>query len=219
MFVASPARDEPTCPAPFIRALQPPRYRAPKRAYELMAAFDASHLSIHNPQSHQQLPAEAAAAAGAAAGVTGAARVLTSAAAAAAVPAAVPDGNVTTVNAATATAAAGGNAAAAAAAAPPDSDRACNPASRVAAKQEADGDDVLAITFRPFWDTPELHFKLRHNTRMRHVFAAFAARTGTQVDDLRFVHMGTRLQNFDTPRSWAMEDGDIVDVFPPQVGD
>lgn len=168
-----------------------------------MAAFDTSHLSIHNPQSRQQLPAEVGAAAGAAAAAAApAVAVATAATAASAVAARHSDAA----------------AAAAAAAVAPDSKRACHPPSRVAVKQDADGDAALVIILRDLQGS-QTHFKVKQSTLMRQVFAAYAEKTGTELDGIRFVFDAHRLSGLETVGSLGLEDGDIINVYLMQFGD
>ena len=46
-----------------------------------------------------------------------------------------------------------------------------------------------------------------------------ATTVGMRLQSIRFLHLGQRLRNEDTPHELDMEEGDDIDVFMEQCGD
>lgn len=68
-------------------------------------------------------------------------------------------------------------------------------------------------------DGNQVQFKVLPATLLHKVFDAYASRMSAQLDDLRFVYRGYRLDGHDDVQHYGIEDQDIVDVVVHQVGD
>jgi len=64
----------------------------------------------------------------------------------------------------------------------------------------------------------EVFFKIKRNTRLSKLQAAYATKVGKDVGSIRFLYDGTRINEDDTPASLDMEDNDTIDVMVEQVG-
>jgi hypothetical protein len=65
----------------------------------------------------------------------------------------------------------------------------------------------------------ETYFKVKPQTRMDKVFNAFATKKDFNCNSLKFMIDGERMQDWDTPQSLGLEDGDQIDVMLEQRGD
>ncbi|KAH0438419.1 ubiquitin family protein [Colletotrichum camelliae] len=61
-------------------------------------------------------------------------------------------------------------------------------------------------------------FKIKRDTRMQKVMAAFCERQGKDSKSVRFIFDGTRLVEDDTPRSLDLEDDDVIEAQQEQIG-
>jgi small ubiquitin-related modifier len=68
-------------------------------------------------------------------------------------------------------------------------------------------------------DNSEVHFKIRMNTKLVKVFAAFCTRKALDEDSVRFLFKGQRMAPYHTGESWDMEDGDEIQAMMEQMGD
>ena len=64
----------------------------------------------------------------------------------------------------------------------------------------------------------ELQFKVRRNTKLLKLFAAYAQRKNEAVGALRFKYDGVRIENDDTAETLGIEDLDSIDCFMHQTG-
>mmetsp|Transcript_96898 Transcript_96898/g.209026 ORF Transcript_96898/g.209026 Transcript_96898/m.209026 type:complete len:91 (-) Transcript_96898:182-454(-) len=64
----------------------------------------------------------------------------------------------------------------------------------------------------------ELAFKVKRNTKMSKIMAAYADRKGIPENTLRFTLDGQAINRDDTPKMLEMEEGDQIDVFLQQTG-
>ncbi|OSX62730.1 hypothetical protein POSPLADRAFT_1180820 [Postia placenta MAD-698-R-SB12] len=64
----------------------------------------------------------------------------------------------------------------------------------------------------------EVFFKIKRNTKLSKLQGAYAAKVGKDVNSIRFLYDGTRINDDDTPASLDMEDNDTIDVMVEQVG-
>ncbi|KZT30125.1 ubiquitin-like protein [Neolentinus lepideus HHB14362 ss-1] len=64
----------------------------------------------------------------------------------------------------------------------------------------------------------EVFFKIKRNTKLSKLQAAYAAKVGKDVSSIRFLYDGQRINEEDTPASLDMEDNDTIDVMVEQVG-
>ena len=82
----------------------------------------------------------------------------------------------------------------------------------------SDGGPVLTIRIRD-QTGEETYFKVKPQTRMDKVFNAFATKKDFNCNSLIFVIDGERMQDWDTPQSLGLEDGDQIDAMLEQRGD
>jgi len=64
----------------------------------------------------------------------------------------------------------------------------------------------------------EVFFKIKRNTKLSKLQAAYANKVGKDVGTIRFLYDGNRINDDDTPLSLEMEDNDTIDVMVEQVG-
>jgi len=64
----------------------------------------------------------------------------------------------------------------------------------------------------------EVFFKIKRNTKLSKLQAAYANKVGKDVGTIRFLYDGNRINDDDTPASLEMEDNDTIDVMVEQVG-
>jgi len=64
----------------------------------------------------------------------------------------------------------------------------------------------------------ETFFKIKKTTKMSKVFNTYAQRKGVQVNSLRFLLDGDRIQNDDTPAKLELDDQDQIDCMLEQMG-
>lgn len=64
----------------------------------------------------------------------------------------------------------------------------------------------------------EIFFKIKRTTPLRRLMEAFAKRQGKEMDSLRFLYDGVRLQPDQTPDDLDMEDNDIIEAHREQIG-
>ncbi|KAI0978272.1 hypothetical protein GJ496_005546 [Pomphorhynchus laevis] len=67
-------------------------------------------------------------------------------------------------------------------------------------------------------DGNEVHFKVKATTSMAKLTKSYAERMGVQLQSLRFMFDGNRINEKDTPKELEMEDGDVIEVYQEQVG-
>jgi small ubiquitin-related modifier len=64
----------------------------------------------------------------------------------------------------------------------------------------------------------EVFFKIKRSTKLSKLQGAYASKVGKDVNSIRFLYDGTRINDDDTPASLDMEDNDTIDVMVEQVG-
>ncbi|EAU83554.1 hypothetical protein CC1G_04810 [Coprinopsis cinerea okayama7 len=64
----------------------------------------------------------------------------------------------------------------------------------------------------------EVFFKIKRSTKLSKLQGAYASKVGKDVNSIRFLYDGSRIQEDDTPASLDMEDNDTIDVMVEQVG-
>ena len=64
----------------------------------------------------------------------------------------------------------------------------------------------------------ETFFQIRKSTTMSKIFHAYARRMGVQLVSLRFLFKGNRIQDYETPEHWQMENNDQIDCTLKQTG-
>lgn len=67
-------------------------------------------------------------------------------------------------------------------------------------------------------DGSVVHFKIKKNTALRKLMAAYCDRTGIKMESTRFRFDGQPINETDTPSALEMEEGDSIDVFQSQTG-
>lgn len=76
------------------------------------------------------------------------------------------------------------------------------------------------IYFLFFWKQTgeETFFKIKKSTKMQKVFETYAQRKGVQVNSLRFMLDGERIDPTQTPKMLELDDQDQIDCLLEQVG-
>ena len=64
----------------------------------------------------------------------------------------------------------------------------------------------------------EVFFKIKRSTKLSKLQGAYANKVGKDVNSIRFLYDGARINDDDTPSSLDMEDNDTIDVMVEQVG-
>jgi hypothetical protein len=64
----------------------------------------------------------------------------------------------------------------------------------------------------------EVAFKVRNTTRFIKLMRAYAAKVGADLQSIRFLFDGARIQEDATPEQLEMEDGDVIDAMVAQTG-
>ncbi|KAJ8092063.1 SUMO protein smt3 [Marasmius tenuissimus] len=64
----------------------------------------------------------------------------------------------------------------------------------------------------------EVFFKIKRSTKLSKLQGAYASKVGKDVNSIRFLYDGARINDTDTPASLDMEDNDTIDVMVEQVG-
>uniref|UniRef100_A0A7S2UU84 Ubiquitin-like domain-containing protein n=1 Tax=Fibrocapsa japonica TaxID=94617 RepID=A0A7S2UU84_9STRA len=81
------------------------------------------------------------------------------------------------------------------------------------------GEENNTITIRVRDQTgEETFFKVKKTTRMEKVFTTYASRKGVQVNALRFLLDGERVNPAHTPKMLDLEDQDQIDCMLEQQG-
>ena len=92
--------------------------------------------------------------------------------------------------------------------------RLCTPAAPAAPPA---GGDQIHLTIKD-QDGAEVHFRVRHTTVFRSIFAAYCAKKSLLEDHVRFLFDGRRIRASETPEDLDMEEGDAIDAMMEQVG-
>ncbi|KAL0958641.1 hypothetical protein HGRIS_013978 [Hohenbuehelia grisea] len=59
----------------------------------------------------------------------------------------------------------------------------------------------------------EVFFKIKHSTKLRELQGGYANQVGKNVNSIRFLYDGDRIQEDDTPASLSMDDNDTINVM------
>ena len=62
-------------------------------------------------------------------------------------------------------------------------------------------------------------FKMKKTIPMSRLMNAYCQRQGVNLNAVRFIFDGSRINSSQTPEDLEMEDGDVIDVMMEQVGD
>jgi len=87
----------------------------------------------------------------------------------------------------------------------------------MSAEEKGEPDNTITVTVNYENDAP-MFFKIKKETKMSKVMAAYANRKGNAVGSLKFMFDGNRLNDNDTPKMLEMEEGDQIDVYLEQTG-
>ncbi len=68
-------------------------------------------------------------------------------------------------------------------------------------------------------DGNEIFFKMKKTTPMSRLIDAYCQRQGVNLNAVRFIFDGSRINSSQTPEDLEMEDGDVIDVMMEQAGD
>ncbi|KAL5490616.1 SMT3 [Sanghuangporus weigelae] len=64
----------------------------------------------------------------------------------------------------------------------------------------------------------EVFFKIKRSTKLSKLQTAYAHKIGKEVNTIRFLYDGERINEDDTPNSLEMEDNDTIDVMVERQG-
>ena len=67
-------------------------------------------------------------------------------------------------------------------------------------------------------DGSVVQFKIKRRTPLKKLMSAYCERMGKQMNSLRFVFDGNRINEDDTPSTLDMTDDDQIEVFQDQIG-
>ncbi|RDD38767.1 Small ubiquitin-related modifier [Trichoplax sp. H2] len=67
-------------------------------------------------------------------------------------------------------------------------------------------------------DNTEVHFKIKRNTQLKKLKAAYCERQGVPIGSLRFLFDGQRINDDMSPKQLEMEDDDVIEVYTEQLG-
>ncbi|PVF96615.1 ubiquitin-like protein [Serendipita vermifera] len=81
-------------------------------------------------------------------------------------------------------------------------------------KQESEPINIRVVTSQG----DEVFFKIKTNTKLTKLRSAYAQKVGKDLNSIRFLYDGNRINEDDTPNSLGMEDNDSIDVMVEQVG-
>jgi len=80
-------------------------------------------------------------------------------------------------------------------------------------------EDTTTVTLRvKDQQGDEMFFKVKKETKMQKIMDAYAQRKGINVNSLRFVLDGSRVNAADTPKMLELENDDQIDVLLESVG-
>src|SRR2546423_14224681 len=67
-------------------------------------------------------------------------------------------------------------------------------------------------------DHNEVFFKIKRTTPLQKLMNAYCERQGKNIQSLRFIYDGDRVNPQDTPLALEIEEGDTIDVMVEQLG-
>ncbi|ORX35451.1 small ubiquitin-related modifier [Kockovaella imperatae] len=79
------------------------------------------------------------------------------------------------------------------------------------------GDNTLNIKITSS-NHDEVFFKIKKTTKLTKLKSAYADRVGSDINAIRLMFDGERIQDGDTAESLGLEEGDAIDVVLEQVG-
>ncbi|CAE6527959.1 unnamed protein product [Rhizoctonia solani] len=77
---------------------------------------------------------------------------------------------------------------------------------------QGQGDNSL-ISIRVVAPTGEGVFIIKRDTKLKKLREEYAAKVGKDGNTLRFLFDGRRVNDYDTPASLEMEDGDVIEAM------
>lgn len=92
-----------------------------------------------------------------------------------------------------------------------------NSAADVKPKLEQEGDAPMSIKVKD-QNGGEVVFKVKRSTKFKRVLDAFCGKKSWNVNQVRFVFDGQRINEDMTPDDLSMEDNDTIDAFLEQIG-
>jgi len=84
-------------------------------------------------------------------------------------------------------------------------------------KDEKAGGEHLNLKVKA-QDGNEIYFRVKKTTQFKKVFAAFCKKVGADLDSVRFLFDGSRINPTTTPAELEMEDDDVIDAMIQQTG-
>lgn len=86
-------------------------------------------------------------------------------------------------------------------------------------KPEAgDNESAVHLNIKVTDGSSEVFFKINRKTQMSKLMKAFCGRQGKELETVRFLYDGTRVQPGDTPNDLDLQDGDYLEVHQEQIG-
>jgi len=67
-------------------------------------------------------------------------------------------------------------------------------------------------------DGTEVVFKIKRQTPLKKLIEAYCSRQGLDMNSIRFLYDGNRIQAEQTPKELNMDDNDIIDAVLSQTG-
>ncbi|KAI5951594.1 SMT3 [Candida jiufengensis] len=85
-------------------------------------------------------------------------------------------------------------------------------------KEEKSETGATHINLKVSDGSAEIFFKIKRNTPMKRLMEAFCKRQGKDMNSLRFLIDGNRVEPNNTPDDLDLEDGDTIEAHRSQVG-
>ncbi|KAI5964596.1 SMT3 [Candida pseudojiufengensis] len=85
-------------------------------------------------------------------------------------------------------------------------------------KEEKSETGTTHINLKVSDGSAEIFFKIKRNTPMKRLMEAFCKRQGKDLNSLRFLIDGVRVEPNNTPDDLDLEDGDTIEAHRSQVG-
>ncbi len=82
---------------------------------------------------------------------------------------------------------------------------------------EKPGNEHLSLKVKA-QDGNEVFFKVKRTTQFHKVMGAYCKKVGADMESVRFLFDGQRLQPNQTPQEVGMEDEDVIDAMVMQTG-
>lgn len=75
---------------------------------------------------------------------------------------------------------------------------------------------VLRLISRSIQGLLEVHFRIKYGVSLGRLKKAYADSVNKNVHKLRFLFEGRRIDDFDTPVTLKMKDGDVIELYREQ---